>query len=217
MEEGVVAWAVEVDEGPRSFARCFTRHGNGRLAAAEVGYKRPGVRAHRLLERAEVVVACLEEVELDRRNGLPLCPTVRRKLTASIARARKRGGATAESTAALPKLEQAVEEFRRHHGFEEREARAAPSLEISGAISTPGQPPGRLSSQGEVKGCEPGVTSSTCPVLPRWKLAPVFRGLRKPSRYKAVHGGRGSGKSHVFAELLVRRCVEAAPVRAVCI
>jgi len=41
MEEDVVSWAVEVDESARSFARCFTRHGNGRLAAAEVGYKRP--------------------------------------------------------------------------------------------------------------------------------------------------------------------------------
>ncbi|HMG51729.1 MAG TPA: PBSX family phage terminase large subunit, partial [Inquilinus sp.] len=51
---------------------------------------------------------------------------------------------------------------------------------------------------------------------PPLKLARAFVRLKTPSRYKAVHGGRGSGKSHVFAELLVRRCF-AAPTRAVCI
>jgi phage terminase large subunit len=202
MEEDGVAWAVEVDSSARAFARRFTRHGNGRLAAAEVGYKQPGARAHRLLERAEIVVACLEEVELERRKGVPPLPVVRRKLTSSVARARERGGATAESVAALPHLEQAAEEFRRHHGFEDRELRAAPLPEIAGAIS--------ISPQGEVRG-------APRPVLPRWRLAPVFQDLRKPSRYKALHGGRGSGKSHAFAELLVRRCVDKAPVRAVCI
>ncbi|MGK9168014.1 phage terminase large subunit [Inquilinus limosus] len=54
------------------------------------------------------------------------------------------------------------------------------------------------------------------PAPPPLELAPAFRDLLKPSRYKAVHGGRGSGKSHVFAELLVRRCVDR-PIRAVCI
>jgi len=53
--------------------------------------------------------------------------------------------------------------------------------------------------------------------LPPPDLAPVFEPLLQPSRYKGAHGGRGSGKSHAFAELLVRRCIEAAPVRAVCI
>ena len=45
----------------------------------------------------------------------------------------------------------------------------------------------------------------------------MFDPLLERSRYKGAYGGRGSGKSHAFAELLVRRCVEAAPVRAVCI
>lgn len=35
----------------------------------------------------------------------------------------------------------------------------------------------------------------------------VFKPLLKPSRYKGAHGGRGSGKSHFFAELLVERCL----------
>lgn len=33
----------------------------------------------------------------------------------------------------------------------------------------------------------------------------VFEPLLGPSRYKGVHGGRGSGKSHFFAELLIER------------
>ena len=53
--------------------------------------------------------------------------------------------------------------------------------------------------------------------LPLPGLPPAFEALLEPSRYKAAFGGRGSGKSHAFAELLVRRCIEAAPVRAVCI
>ncbi len=53
--------------------------------------------------------------------------------------------------------------------------------------------------------------------LPPPDLAPAFEPLLEPSRYKGAYGGRGSGKSHAFAELLVRRCIEAAPVRAVCI
>lgn len=37
--------------------------------------------------------------------------------------------------------------------------------------------------------------------------APVFEPLLGRSRYKAAHGGRGSGKSHFMAELLVERCM----------
>ncbi len=39
------------------------------------------------------------------------------------------------------------------------------------------------------------------------KTAPVFEPLLETSRYKGAHGGRGSGKSHFFAELLVERCI----------
>ncbi|OWJ64095.1 hypothetical protein BWR60_26595 [Inquilinus limosus] len=61
------------------------------------------------------------------------------------------------------------------------------------------------------------VSGPPLPALPEPGLPPRLRSLLRPARYKAVHGGRGSGKSHAFAELLVRRCVEAAPLRAVCI
>jgi len=37
---------------------------------------------------------------------------------------------------------------------------------------------------------------------PRWSLP-----LLTPSRYKGAHGGRGSGKSHFFAEMLIERCI----------
>lgn len=35
----------------------------------------------------------------------------------------------------------------------------------------------------------------------------VFLPLLKPARYKGAHGGRGSGKSHFFAESLIERCL----------
>lgn len=44
----------------------------------------------------------------------------------------------------------------------------------------------------------------------------VFAPLLKPSRYKGVYGGRGSGKSHFFAELLIERCV-MGKTDAVCV
>ena len=44
----------------------------------------------------------------------------------------------------------------------------------------------------------------------------VFLPLLKPARYKGVHGGRGSGKSHFFAEHLIERCLYEK-IDAVCI
>ena len=42
--------------------------------------------------------------------------------------------------------------------------------------------------------------------------------LLKPSRYKGIHGGRGSGKSHFWAELLIEDCLyDEAGLRAACI
>jgi phage terminase large subunit len=34
----------------------------------------------------------------------------------------------------------------------------------------------------------------------------AFKPLLNPARYKGAHGGRGSGKSHFFAEMLIERC-----------
>ena len=44
----------------------------------------------------------------------------------------------------------------------------------------------------------------------------VFLPLLSPARYKGVHGGRGSGKSHFFAEHLIERCL-TEKVDAVCL
>ena len=49
------------------------------------------------------------------------------------------------------------------------------------------------------------------------KTAEVFEPLLFPARYKGAHGGRGSGKSHFFAELLVEDCIRFRGMRAVCI
>jgi phage terminase large subunit len=45
----------------------------------------------------------------------------------------------------------------------------------------------------------------------------VFLPLMAPARYKGAHGGRGSGKSHAFAEMLIERCLLRPDTRAVCI
>jgi phage terminase large subunit len=45
----------------------------------------------------------------------------------------------------------------------------------------------------------------------------VFEPLLMPARYKGVHGGRGSGKSHFFGELLVETCQAERGTLAVCI
>jgi phage terminase large subunit len=51
----------------------------------------------------------------------------------------------------------------------------------------------------------------------RIPTARVFEPLLKPSRYKGAHGGRGSGKSHFFGELLVETCQAERGTSAVCI
>jgi phage terminase large subunit len=45
----------------------------------------------------------------------------------------------------------------------------------------------------------------------------AFIPLLEPARYKGAHGGRGSGKSHFFAEMLVDDCVRENGMLAVCI
>jgi phage terminase large subunit len=45
----------------------------------------------------------------------------------------------------------------------------------------------------------------------------AFVPLLKPARYKGAHGGRGSGKSHFFAEMLVERCILQPGLRAACV
>lgn len=47
--------------------------------------------------------------------------------------------------------------------------------------------------------------------------ARVFRPLLEPARYKGAWGGRGSGKSHFFAALLVEDAIRIPGLRAVCI
>ena len=44
-----------------------------------------------------------------------------------------------------------------------------------------------------------------------------FVPLLGPARYKGAHGGRGSGKSHFFAELLVEKAILQPGLRAACV
>jgi phage terminase large subunit len=47
--------------------------------------------------------------------------------------------------------------------------------------------------------------------------ARVFKPLLFPARYKGAYGGRGSGKSHFFAEALVEQCVLRPGTRVACV
>ncbi len=47
--------------------------------------------------------------------------------------------------------------------------------------------------------------------------AKIFEPLLGPARHKGVFGGRGSGKSHFFGELLVETCQAERGTLAVCI
>jgi phage terminase large subunit len=49
------------------------------------------------------------------------------------------------------------------------------------------------------------------------KTARIFEPLLAPARYKGAFGGRGSGKSHFFGELLVETCQAERGTLAVCI
>ena len=48
------------------------------------------------------------------------------------------------------------------------------------------------------------------------KTPRVFEPLLQPARYLGCYGGRGSGKSHFFAEMMIERCV-LAKTDAVCV
>ena len=45
----------------------------------------------------------------------------------------------------------------------------------------------------------------------------MFAPLLAPARYKGAYGGRGSGKSHFFGELLVEQCQQTKGTLGVCI
>ncbi len=49
------------------------------------------------------------------------------------------------------------------------------------------------------------------------ETAEKFEPLLVSSRYKGIHGGRGSGKSHFFAELLVEAALMKPGLRALCV
>lgn len=57
------------------------------------------------------------------------------------------------------------------------------------------------------------MSSSTLQILTPRKFVPLLGA----ARYKGAHGGRGSGKSHFFAEMLVERCILYPGTRAVCV
>jgi len=57
------------------------------------------------------------------------------------------------------------------------------------------------------------MSSSTLSI----QAARPFEPLLRPARYKGAHGGRGSGKSHFFAEMAVTRALRNPGTRIVCV
>ena len=51
----------------------------------------------------------------------------------------------------------------------------------------------------------------------RIEAAEAFESLLEPARFKGAYGGRGSGKSHFFASMLVADCLRQPGTTAVCI
>jgi phage terminase large subunit len=51
----------------------------------------------------------------------------------------------------------------------------------------------------------------------RIQTAAVFRPLLQPARYLGAYGGRGSGKSNFFGELMVEQCLMVPGTSAVCV
>ncbi|PBC00882.1 phage terminase large subunit, partial [Mesorhizobium sp. WSM3860] len=49
------------------------------------------------------------------------------------------------------------------------------------------------------------------------QTAQIFQPLLAPARYKGAHGGRGSGKSHFFASLMIEDSLAERGLRSVCI
>jgi phage terminase large subunit len=202
-----------LDESDADFAECFFCHGDASQAARETGLSEKSAAnlGCRKLREPKVLAKCLMRVvEIVAGGGWPEGRVVRR--LRKVAPDCLAQGLNEHGVEGLPPVEEAYRQFRIAVKLDKPRRMpgraAAPSPEIANAISTLGQARG----DGRVRGTAPPVPLAP----PRLKLAPALRGLSKPSRYKALHGGRGSGKSHVFAELLVRRCFER-PTRAVCI
>jgi phage terminase large subunit len=63
----------------------------------------------------------------------------------------------------------------------------------------------------------PSPASTSASSRRRLNVPAVFKPLWQPKRYKGAHGGRGSGKSHAFAELLVVKATTTPGFRAACV
>jgi len=180
--------AMKLRASWNNYTERYICHGNGAAAARESGYSEKGAKERASTLMKKPEIVATCMVKLARPEGPPPLPRVVHNLAKAARACLGPGGVAGHGIDGLPPLATVFRQFCRDHGLDE-----------SGMV------PQALARAPEA------------PALPPPAVAPVFQPLFNPSRYKAAHGGRGSGKSHVFAEMLVRRCVEAAPVRAVCI
>ncbi|MGF6226737.1 phage terminase large subunit [Inquilinus ginsengisoli] len=211
----------QLKKGHWHFIACFLSHGVAAQAALEAGYskKNPGTIGCRLLHQPEILAGCLMQAIAMHAEGQGPDGRAVRQLR-EIVPDRLGKGLNEHDVAGLPPVEEAFRQFCLALGLDQRRMMPLPMPVLTG----PAPDGTRAAAEGAAAGA-PAAPAAFVPrvspapprrKLPRWKLAPALRSLRRPSRYKALHGGRGSGKSHVLAELLVRRCFER-PTRAVCI
>jgi phage terminase large subunit len=206
-----------LEEIDLDFVESFVSHGDAARAAREVGLseKSANVLGYRKLHEPAILAACLMRVAemMATRQALPgrVVRRLRKVAPGCIAK-----GANEHGVDGVPTVEEAYRQFRIATGLDKPRRMPLPITILPAPV------PDGTGVAAEGAGAEtPTAPATIAPPVPfalqPLRLPRALRGLSKPSRYKALHGGRGSGKSHVFAELLVRRCVEAAPVRAVCI
>ncbi len=68
----------------------------------------------------------------------------------------------------------------------------------------------------ELYECWSSETQAASPAALSIPTPRVFQSLLSPARYRGAYGGRGSGKSHFFSELLIGRCLQQH-TNAVCV
>ncbi|WP_225770135.1 PBSX family phage terminase large subunit [Inquilinus sp. Marseille-Q2685] len=199
------------------FIACFLGHGVASQAALGAGYskKNPRTIGCNLLHRPEILAGCLMQAIAMRAEGQEPDGRAVRQLY-EIVPDRLGKGLNEHDFAGLPPVEEAFRQFCLALGLDQHRMMPLPmpALPRPAPDGTGTMPDGAEAAAAPAAAARPAPRAPLAP--PPLRLPRKFKRLAKPSRYKALHGGRGSGKSHVFAELLVRRCFET-PTRAVCI
>uniref|UniRef100_UPI00313D1E7A hypothetical protein n=1 Tax=Inquilinus sp. OTU3971 TaxID=3043855 RepID=UPI00313D1E7A len=167
----------QLKTGHWHFIACFLGHGVAAQAALEAGYSRKSPRTIGcgLLHKPEILAGCLmQAIALHAEGQGPDGRAVRQ--LCEIVPDRLGKGLNEHDFDGLPSVEEAFRQFCLALGLDERRLMPRPMPVLAGPAPDGTE---RAASAPPVR-----------PVLPRWKLPRAFLQLKKPSRYKALHGGR---------------------------